>query len=148
MTHLYSKFQFKMSICNGDNEQKLKIIGIFLSPRGIALPKIIRLAPLSNSTCVLSWHIYVPNFNSKCQFVMEIMSGNCKLLEFFLDQGAKVCRKLFDWPKYRTQPLYSRDNPMYQTSFENLKVWQRKWAETESGRMEMGNTIWRGHKKS
>ena len=30
-----------MSICNGDNEWKLKINGIFLSPRGITLPKII-----------------------------------------------------------------------------------------------------------
>ena len=41
VTHLYPEFQFKMSICNGDNELKLKINGIFLSPRGISLPKII-----------------------------------------------------------------------------------------------------------
>ena len=40
MTHLYTKFQFKMSICVGDNERKLKINGIFLSPRGITLSKI------------------------------------------------------------------------------------------------------------
>ena len=32
--------------------------------------------PNSNSTCVFSLHIYIPNFNSKCQFVMEKMSGN------------------------------------------------------------------------
>ena len=83
LTHLYSEFQFKMSICNGDNERKLKINGIFLSPRGITLPKIIRPDANSNSTCVFSWHIYIPNFNSKCQFVMEIMSGNCKLMDFF-----------------------------------------------------------------
>ena len=83
MTHLYTKFQFKMSICNGDNERKLKINGIFLSPRGITLPKIIRPDLNSNSTCVFSWRIYIPNFNSKCQFVMEIMSGNWKLMEFF-----------------------------------------------------------------
>ena len=38
LTHLYTEFQFKMSICNGDNEQKLKINGI---PRGISLLKII-----------------------------------------------------------------------------------------------------------
>ena len=82
-THLYIEFQFKMSICNGDNEQKLKINGIFLSPRGITLPKIIRQDPNSNSTCVFSWQTYIPNFNSKCQFVMEIMSGNWKLMEFF-----------------------------------------------------------------
>ena len=42
VTHLYTEFQFKMSLCNGDNEHKLKINGIFLSPRGITLQKIIR----------------------------------------------------------------------------------------------------------
>ena len=78
LKHLYSEFQFKMSISNGDNERKLKINGIFLSPRGIILPKIIRPDPNSNSTCLSSWHIYIPNFNSKCQLVMEIMSGNWK----------------------------------------------------------------------
>ena len=133
LTHLYTEFQFKMSIskgdneqklkingiflsprgitlpkiiwpdpnsnsicillwhiyiCNGDNERKLKINGIFQSPRGITLPKIIRSHPNSNSTCVFSRHIYIPNFNWKCQFVMEIMSGNWKLKEFFKVQGA------------------------------------------------------------
>ena len=83
VTHLYTEFQFKMSICNGDNERKLKINGIFLSPRGITLQKIIPPNPNSNSTCVFSWHNNIPNFNSKCQFVMEIMSGNWKLMEFF-----------------------------------------------------------------
>ena len=29
VTNLYTKFQSKMSICNGDNERKLKINGIF-----------------------------------------------------------------------------------------------------------------------
>ena len=72
-----------MSIRNGDNERKLKINGIFLSPRGITLPKIIPPDPNLNSTCVFSWHIYIPNFNSKCQFVMEIMSGNWKLNGIF-----------------------------------------------------------------
>ena len=28
-THLYTEIQFKMSICNGDNERKLEINGIF-----------------------------------------------------------------------------------------------------------------------
>ena len=83
LTHLYTQFQFKMSICNGDNERKLKINRIFLSPRGITLLKIIRPDQNSNSTCVISWHIFIPNFNPKCQFVMEIMSGNWKLMEFF-----------------------------------------------------------------
>ena len=83
LSHLYTEFQFKMSICNGDNQRKLKINGIFLSPRGITLPKIIRPDANSNLTCVFFRHIYLPNFNSKCQFVMEIMSGNWKLMEFF-----------------------------------------------------------------
>ena len=87
-THQYTEFRFKMSICNGDNERKLKINRIFLSPRGITLLKIIRLDPTSNSTCIFSWQTYILNFNSKCQFVMEIMSGNWKLIEFFLVQGA------------------------------------------------------------
>ena len=82
--HIYIlNFKFNMSICNGDNERKLKINGIFLSPRGITLPNIIRPNPNLNSTCVFSWHIYIPNFNSKCQFVMEIMNGNWKLMKFF-----------------------------------------------------------------
>ena len=54
VTHLYTEFQFKISICNGDNERKLKTNGIFLSPRGITLPKIIRPDRNSNSTCVFS----------------------------------------------------------------------------------------------
>ena len=78
VTNLYTEFQFKMSICNWDNERKLKINGIFFSPRGITLPKIIRPDPNSNSTCVFSWQTYIQNFNSKCQFVVEIMSGNWK----------------------------------------------------------------------
>ena len=43
MTHLYSEFQMKMSRYDRDiiNERKLNIIGIFLSPRVITLPKII-----------------------------------------------------------------------------------------------------------
>ena len=52
VTDLYTEFQFKMSICDGDNERKLKINGIFISPRGITLPKIIRPDANSNSTCV------------------------------------------------------------------------------------------------
>ena len=34
LTNLYTKFQFKMSICNGDNERKLKINGIFFLVQG------------------------------------------------------------------------------------------------------------------
>ena len=60
VTNLYTEFQFKMSICNGDNQRKLKINGIFLSPRGITLLKIVQPDPNSNSTCVFSWQTYVP----------------------------------------------------------------------------------------
>ena len=35
MTHLHSEFQFKMSWYKRDNEQKLKMIGIFHSSRGL-----------------------------------------------------------------------------------------------------------------
>ena len=39
-----------------DNEQKMRIIGIFLSQRDMTLPKIYRSEPNSNLTCVFSWH--------------------------------------------------------------------------------------------
>ena len=94
MTHLYTEFQFKMSICNRDNERKLKINGIFLSPRGITLPKIFWPDQNSNSTCVFSWHIYIPNFNSKCQFVMEIMSENWKIYGIFLSARGITLQKI------------------------------------------------------
>ena len=76
MTNLRTKFHFKMSICKGDNEWKLKINGIFLSPRGITLPKIIRLDPNSNSTCVFSWQTYIQSFIWISPCMTEIMSGN------------------------------------------------------------------------
>ena len=76
MTHLCTEFQFKISIYDGDNERKLNINGFFLSVRGITLLKIIQPNPNLTSTCIFSRHIYIPNFNSKCQFVMKIMSGN------------------------------------------------------------------------
>ena len=96
------------------------IIGIFLSPRGITLPKIIRPEPNSNLTCVFSWHIYILNFNWKCQFVMEIISGNLNLLDFFKVQGPKLCRKLFNRNQIQTQPAYSQDTSLYQISIQNV----------------------------
>ena len=60
MTNLYTEFQFKMSICNGDNERKLKINGIFLSQRGITLPKIIGLNSIYfKINCII--HTYMIN---------------------------------------------------------------------------------------
>ena len=37
MTHQYTEFQFKMSICNGDNERKLKISFHFIQVKGILI---------------------------------------------------------------------------------------------------------------
>jgi hypothetical protein len=50
MINLYTKFNF--NICNQckENEQKLQIIGIFRSPRGINLTKMARLYPKQNLT--------------------------------------------------------------------------------------------------
>ena len=90
-----------MTISNGDNKWKLKNNGFFLSPRGIILPKIIRPDPNSNSTCLSSWHIYIPNFNSKYQLVMEIMSGNWKLMNFFLSpRGITLPKNYSTGPKF------------------------------------------------
>ena len=41
MINVHTEFQFKTSISDGDNERTLKINGIFQSPRGITLLKII-----------------------------------------------------------------------------------------------------------
>ena len=49
MPNFNSKRQFVIEIMS---ISKLKIIGIFLGPRGITLPKIIRPDPASNLTCV------------------------------------------------------------------------------------------------
>ena len=96
VTHLYTEFQFKMSICNGDNERKLKINGIFLSPRAITLLKIIRPDPHSNSTSVFSWQTYVPNIIWISPCMTEIMSGN-----WIQNDGRKEWRKdgMTEWRK-------------------------------------------------
>ena len=63
---------YGISICNGDNEWKLKIKGIFLSPRGITLPKIIRPDPNSNSNL----RILVTNLCTEFTFKMSICNGD------------------------------------------------------------------------
>ena len=93
--HLYTEFQFKMSICNGDNERKLNINRIFLSPRGITLPKIIWLDPNSNSTCVFSWQTYVPNFFWISPCMTEIMSGNWVRKDGMNERGNTICPSHF-----------------------------------------------------
>ena len=102
--HLCIKFQFKMSICNGDNERKLNIIGIFLSPRGITPPKIIWLDPNSNL------RIYVIHLCIKFQFKMSICNGDnewkLKTIGIFLSPRGITLPKIIGRPQYRTQPLY------------------------------------------
>ena len=95
LTHLYTKFQFKMSICNGDNERNLKINRIFLSPRDITLRKIIRPDPSSNSTCVFSWQTYVPNFIWTSPCMTEIMSGNWIRNDGMTERGNTICSSHF-----------------------------------------------------
>ena len=72
LTNLYTEFQFKMSICNGDNERKLKINGIFFSPRGITLPKNNSTGPQFK----LNLRILVTNLYTEFQFKMSICNGD------------------------------------------------------------------------
>ena len=95
LTHLYNEFQFKMSIFNGDNERKLKINGIFLSPRGITLLEIIQPDPNYNSTCVFSWQTYVPNFIWKSPCMTWIMSGNWIQKDGMTERGNTICPSHF-----------------------------------------------------
>ena len=111
MTHLYTTFQFKISICNGDNERKLKINGIFLSPRDITQPKIIWPDPNSNSTCVFLWQTYVLNFNWKSPCMTEITRSGLSERDKYPPQGQffKISKSpLWPWPFdlkiYRAHP--------------------------------------------
>ena len=158
VTHLYSELQFKMSISNGDNERKLKMNGIFVSPRGITLPKIIRLDRNSNSTCVFSSHIYIPKFQLK----MSICKGD--------NERKLKINGIFVSPRGITLPKIIRPNPnsnstcvfSWQTYVPNFiwkspcitKIMSGHWIQKD-GRTEWrkGVTLyapailWRGHKK-
>jgi hypothetical protein len=50
MVNLYTKFHFNMWILCRENERKLQIIAIFLSPRGITLSKMDWSYPKENLT--------------------------------------------------------------------------------------------------
>ena len=90
------------------SEFRLKIIWIFKSKGNNSTENDLTRTKFElNQSCVFSWHIYILNFNWKCQFELEIMSRNWKLLEFFLVQGALLCQKLFDRTQIRTQAAYS-----------------------------------------
>ena len=111
--------------------QKLKIIGIFLSPRGITLRKIIWLDPNSNPTCTFSWHIYIANFNLKCQFVMEIMSRNWKSFKFFIGQrGITLLKIIRPDPNSNSTCLFSWH--IYIANFNSkcqfvMEIMSRNW---------------------
>ena len=93
-----------MSMHNRGNEWQPEIIWFFSAENYSTETKL-------DFNCVFSWHIYmcIPNFNSKCSFVMQIMSGNQYILEFFQVQRAWLCRKLFNRTHIRSQRAYSRD---------------------------------------
>ena len=94
MPNLHSEFQLKMSmnICMIEimsDERKLKIIGIFPSPRGIALPKINQPEPNAN----LAYKLLMTHPYSEFKFKFPICNGE-RLVEterywnFFYVQGA------------------------------------------------------------
>ena len=61
-----------MSINNGDNEQKLKINGIFLSPRGINSAENYSTGPkFKLNLLILLTHLY-----TEFQFKMSISNGD------------------------------------------------------------------------
>ena len=92
-----------------DNMWKLKkIIGIFLSSREKTLPQIIRPEQNLSLTCVFSRRNYIPNFNSKYQFMMEIMSGNHNYWNFSKTKGHNSAKNLFNQTQIRTLPAYCR----------------------------------------
>ena len=83
MIHLHTEFQFKILNHNGDNERKLKIIEIFVSPRGIILPKIIRPDPNSKLNLrILVLHIYT-EFQFKMSICNEEYERKLKIIGFF-----------------------------------------------------------------
>ena len=88
-THLYTEFHFKMSICNGDNERKLKINGIFLSPRGITLPKVF------DQTQTQTQPAYSPDTSI---YQISIQNGDnerkLKLMEYFLSPRGTTLPKV------------------------------------------------------
>ena len=80
LTHLYTEFHLKMSVCNGDNERKLKINGIFLGPRGITLAENYLTGPkFEFNLRILVTHLY-----TKFQFKMSICNGDKAIPSFFL----------------------------------------------------------------
>ena len=83
MMNLHTEFQIEMSMHNRDNERKPRINKMNLRPRDITQPKIIRPELNSNLTCVFALRTYILNFNSKCQCMTEMISGNHELIENF-----------------------------------------------------------------
>jgi hypothetical protein len=76
MTYPYVNFELNVLNRLGDNEQKLEISYYFQCKKGITLPKIIEPWPISNLTCIFSWHIHMSHLSSICARVIKIMNGN------------------------------------------------------------------------
>ena len=72
LTHLYTKFQFKKSICIGDNERKLKINGIFFKSKGHKSAENYSTEPKFE----LNLRILVTNLYTEFQFKMSICNGD------------------------------------------------------------------------
>ena len=125
VTHLCTIFQIKMLICTGDNERKMKIIGFFSKSKGFNSAENYSIGPISNSTFVFSWNIYVLNFNSKCQFCNWDNEQKMKIIGIFLNPRGITLPKLFQRPHYRTQSAYSRDTSMYHISNKNVNLYCR-----------------------
>lgn len=96
--------------------------------RPITLPKVIWPDMHKYLTCVLSWYIYIKNFNSKYPRMTEAMSRNCELLEFFLKS-----KWLNSSNKYSTRTKYKPDQHVFSTYLypKQFKMpmydWDNKW---------------------
>ena len=63
-----------MSNCIGDNEQKPNLLEFFKSKGANAVENYSTGLKFKLNLRIL--HIFIPNFNLKCHFVMEVISGH------------------------------------------------------------------------
>ena len=83
-THQHSEFQLKISMYDWDNERKLKNYWIFCkSKENNSAENYSTETKFELKQSILMIHLC-----TEYQFMMEIMSGNWKLMQFFSVQGA------------------------------------------------------------
>ena len=80
---------------------------------------------------ILSTHLYTPDFNSKCPFVTEIMTGNWKLMNFFKSTGNNSAENstdpnsnltcVFSWQIVRVLVLKKEEEEEVSLRIRNLK---------------------------